>query len=58
MPDEPCRCWTGLALPHSGHCCFAHPALDGTAYRRGQAPPCGHWHPEVPRPTINEEATA
>lgn len=52
MPDvEPCRCWVlSPAIPHEGHCCFGYPDPDGEVYQRGQEPPCGHWHPAVPRP--------
>lgn len=52
MPDAgPCSCWTRVpALPHANHCCFGTPDPDGELYQRGQEPPCGHWHPDVPRP--------
>jgi hypothetical protein len=51
MEGDPCRCWTtSPPLPHSGHCCFGYPDPDGNVYQRGQEPPCGHWHPNVPRP--------
>ncbi|MBU8830863.1 hypothetical protein [Mycolicibacterium goodii] len=62
MPDtDPCPCWTRQpALPHAGHCCFGFPDPDGDVYQRGQAPPCGHWHPDVPRPRkfTNDQAHA
>lgn len=45
----PCSCWTRQpALPHQGHCCFGYREDD--AYEYGKTPPCGHWHPDVPRP--------
>ena len=45
---EPCRCWTTTsAMGHDGHCCWSHP---GDTYELGSLPPCGHWHPSVPRP--------
>ena len=53
MPDDPgpCQCWTRVpAIPHGNHCCFGYPDPDGDAYQYGQPPPCGHWHPDVPRP--------
>ena len=52
--SNPCQCWVQSPLTgHSGHCCFGY--RDDDAYQRGQPPPCGHWHPDVPRP-IEETA--
>lgn len=50
----PCQCWIQSPLTgHQGHCCFGY--RDDDAYQRGQPPPCGHWHEDVPRP-IEETA--
>jgi hypothetical protein len=51
----PCRCWTNTnALGHEGHCCWLDPA---DTYQLGSLPPCGHWHPDVPRPQQEVPAT-
>lgn len=50
--DEPCRCWTNIyAFRHDGHCCWNHP---GDTFELGSLPPCGHWHPSVPRPEVTQ----
>ena len=42
------------AAGHEGHCCWLDPA---DTYQLGSLPPCGHWHPDVPRPQQEVPAT-
>lgn len=48
MPDlhpDSCICWSGPAVLHEGHCCFAGP---DDQYRPGHVP-CGHNNTEENR---------
>lgn len=48
--SEPCPCWlNSYSYGHEGHCCWRGP---DDAYQLGSLPPCGHWHPDVPRPIV------
>lgn len=45
-----CPCWLDNYSHASDiHCCFRDVPLEDC--HLGVDPPCGHWHPDVPRPT-------
>ena len=48
--DGPCSCWVGRPIFHEGHCCFREDPRPLDEIGLGDTPPCGHWHPDVPRP--------
>jgi hypothetical protein len=50
--SEPCPCWRdNYSHSPEPHCCFRG---ESTEYQLGQAPPCGHWPSDVPRPNLAE----